>query len=174
MVTLSHTLHCLSHRRPYYVPYLAWRILFLSSPSFNANTLMLAPYSTGYFDIRLHFLRVWFFHFYFLSLFGESVRRSVCAGGAWMRSQLGDGSERGAARGSRGISRRRRGKRQRLEWARASGEWEKRAGENWESLWSPTLQIRGAERGSKWPVLCGCCHTLKSQSHLQHSLHQVH
>ena len=35
------------------------------------------------------------------------------------------------------------------------------------------LQIRG-KGGSKWLVLCGSRETLKSPSHLQHSLHQVH
>lgn len=58
--------------------------------------------------------------------------------------------------------------------ARAWGEWEKRGEQNWGVPLKPPLQIRGAERGSKWLVLCGWCETLKSQSHLQHSLHQVH
>lgn len=58
MVALSHTLHCLSHRRPYYMPYSAWRIPFLSALNFNANTLRLPPYSAGCFDITLHFLHV--------------------------------------------------------------------------------------------------------------------
>lgn len=185
MVALSHSLHCLSHRRPYYMPYLVWGIPFLSALNFNANTLILTPYSAGCFDIMLHFM--WFscvlFFFFFFYRFSENqwgdlfappwlnvistcwlLRKTRCN---WTECGTGASLVLGA---SADVEREKAG----LEWARASGEWEKRVEENWESLWSPTLQIRGAERGSKWPVLCGWCDTLKSQSHLQHSLHQVH
>lgn len=183
MVALSHTLHCLSHRRPYYMPYLAWRIPFLSAPNFNASMLILAPYSNGCFDIRLHFLCVcvccsFFFYRFLENQWGDlpAPPRLNVISTCWLRWKpqsnwavcgtgappvLGASADAGREKAE-------------LEWARASGEWEKRVEENWESLWSPTPQIRGAERGSKWPVLCGWCDTLKSQSHLQHSLHQVH
>lgn len=102
---------------------------------------------------------------------------------SWIWSQLADCSERRAAIEQcvaqalcrlSGHQQARKGKRQSSSEPGPSGEWEKRVEENWGFLWSPTLQIRGAERGSKWLVLCGGCDTLKSQSHLQHSLHQVH
>lgn len=128
MVALSHTLHCLSHRRPYYMPYLAWRIPFLSAPNFNANMRILAPYSNGCFDIRLHFLCVFLcvcacvcavLFFFFLSLLGESVRRSACAAAAECdlnlltapkaAAQLNSVWHRRSA-GSRGISRRGEGR----------------------------------------------------------------
>lgn len=136
------------------------------------------------FSVCFFFFLVCAVFLFFLSLLGESVRRSVCTRRGWMWSQLADCSERRVAIEQRGggggalpvlgASADAEREKAELEWARASGEWEKRAEENWESLWSPTPQIRGAERGSKWPVLCGWCDTLKSQSHLQHSLHQVH
>lgn len=43
------------------MPYLAWRIPFLSTQNFNANTLRWPTYSSSCFDIILHFLcECWF------------------------------------------------------------------------------------------------------------------
>lgn len=46
---LSSTLHCLSHRRPYYMPYLASRNHSLSALNFNANMLGWPTYSSACF-----------------------------------------------------------------------------------------------------------------------------
>lgn len=148
---------------------------------FNAGMFRLLPYSTGCFDIALHFSVC--LCAAFLSFGGESVKGICPLWRSWIWSQLADCSERRTTIEQcvalvlcrlSGHQQTRKGKRQSSSEPRPSGEWEKRVEENWGFLWSPTLQIRGAERGSKWLVLCGGCDTLKSQSHLQHSFHQVH
>ena len=94
-----------------------------------------------------------------------------------MRPRLNIVWQTGALPGfSRGIGGRRgeKGKGEREPEPGPGVSGRKRGEENWGVPLKPPLQIRGAERGSKWLVLCGWCETLKSQSHLQHSLHQVH
>lgn len=168
MVLLSRSLHCLSHRRPYYMPYLAWRIPFLSALNFNATTLRWPPYSSSCFDIILHFpcVCVCVLVYYFPE---NQKRRSVCT---TVRSHFADCSVKLWCSAAK-----RRGEKGGEQENRARGErWEKRKAEqNWGVLpLKPPLQIGGVERGSKWLVLCGWRDTLKSPSHLQHSLHQVH
>lgn len=125
------------------MPYLAWRIPFLSTLNFNANTLRWPPYSSSCFDIILHFPEVCVG----LLFLGESERRSVCTTVTLLRSQLADLLCKNVARLNivwrrcvagffGGISR--RGKREKgRAGARARGEWEKRREENWGFLWSP-------------------------------------
>lgn len=160
------------------MPYLAWRIPFLSRLNFNANALRWPPHSSSCFDIILHFVCVCVCAG--LLFLRESEKRSVCTTVHYCALHLLD-VKCGAiehcvapvlCRFLGGISRCvERGK----EWA-GPGVSVRRdeCSRNWGVLLKPPLQIRGAERGSKWLVLCGWCKTLKSQSHLQHSLHQVH
>lgn len=165
---LSPTLHCLSHRRPYYMPYLAWRIPFLSTLNFNANTLRWPPYSTSCFDITLHFLCVCVCVGFLISwrirkgdlsaplyptlhstcwlLCKNAVRTEHCVAPVLCRFSGRQKTWKGKGRAR----------------ARARGEWEKSVEENWGVPLKPPLQIRGAERGSKWLFLCGWCDTLKS------------
>lgn len=162
------------------MPYLAWRNP-LSALHFNAGMLRLLPYSTGCFDIALHFSVC--LCAAFLSFCGESVRGSVRSGVVEYDLNLltapkdappSNSVWHWCFAGFRGISRhgKVKGRARVSPGLRVSGRREERRIGGF--LWSPTLQIRGAERGSKWLVLCGGCDTLKSQSHLQHSFHQVH
>lgn len=156
------------------MPYLAWRIPFLSTLNFNANTLRWPPYSSRCFDIILHFLCVCWF------IISRRIRKgdlpaplyTAVLSTCWLfRKMRRDWTLCGTgALPVLGAS----ADVERESWSPGPG-WvgEERRVELGVPL-KPPLQIRGAERGSKWLVLCGWCETLKSQSHLQHSLHQVH
>lgn len=72
MVPLSGALHCLSHRRPYYMPYLAWRIPFLSALNFNANALRWPAHSSSCFDIIFHIPCVCWF------IISCWIRKGIC------------------------------------------------------------------------------------------------
>lgn len=156
------------------MPYLAQRIPFLLTLNFNAIALRWPPYSSCCFDIVLHFLVCARARFCVALLFlGESEKRSVCTSvhycvldwRDWTLCASGALPVLGA---SADVERERESRSPGPGWV-----GDERRVELGVPL-KPPLQIRGAERGSKWLVLCGWCKTLKSQSHLQHSLHQVH
>lgn len=145
------------------MPYLAWRIPFLSTLNFNANTLRWPPYSSSCFDIILHFLRVC----WFIISWVNQKRRSVCATVHYCALNLltvplkcGAIEHCVAPVLCRFLGHQQTWKRE--SWSPGPG-WvgEERRVELGVPL-KPPLQIRGAERGSKWLVLCGWCETLKS------------